>query len=71
MIREDFLKAFAEMSPGDQEAIRKELVEETAAEDPRDSMEMCREIMEEMKAGGDPMTVCKDMMRKLDKKCCG
>lgn len=29
-------------------------------------MAMCKEMLEKMKAGGDPMAICKEMMAK----CC-
>ncbi len=49
MKREDFLKAFADMSPGDQEAIRAELIGRKASHEMGDPMAMCQEIMQKMK----------------------
>ncbi len=49
MKREDFLKAFAEMSPGDQEAIRMELIVKVASQEAVDPMAMCQEMMQKMK----------------------
>ncbi len=82
MKREDFLKAFAEMSPEDQEAIRAELIGKAA--DPTamchnmmerimasgNPMEVCQEIMEKMKTGGNPKAIFKDMTEKMTGKCC-
>ncbi len=79
MKREDFLKAFAEMSPEDQEAIRAELTGKGAPQEagspcgpmgmPEGMKEHMMEMMEKMKAGGDPMTMCKEMMEKMKGKC--
>ena len=49
MNREDFLKAFADMSPGDQEAIRAELIGRKASHEMGDPMAICHEMMEKMK----------------------
>ena len=49
MNREDFLKAFADMSPGDQEAIRAELFGKRASQETGDPMAMCQEMMQKMK----------------------
>lgn len=68
--RKDFLKAFAELSPEDQEAIRGEIIEKGALQETGDPVSMCHEMMEKMKAGGDPMAVCQEMMQKMKGKCC-
>ena len=49
MKREDFLKAFADMSLGDQEAIRAELIGRKASYEMGDPMAMCQEMMQKMK----------------------
>jgi len=33
-------------------------------------MAICKEMMEKMEAGGDPMAMCKEMMEKMKGKCC-
>ncbi len=70
MKREDFLKAFADMSLGDQEAIRAELIGRKASYEMGDPMAMCQEMMQKMKAGGNPMAMCQEMMQKMKGKCC-
>ncbi len=49
MKKEDLLKAFAEMSPGDQDAIRAELIGKQASDKPRDPIAVCWETMWKMK----------------------
>ena len=66
MKREDFFKAFAEMSPEDQEAIRAELIGKAAA----DPMAMCQGMMQKIKAGGNPMAIFQEMTEKMKEKCC-
>ncbi|MFQ5801560.1 MAG: hypothetical protein ACE5JQ_01525 [Candidatus Methylomirabilales bacterium] len=65
MKREELLKAFAEMSSEDQEAIRVELIRTGASRGAWDPMAMCHDMMEKMKAGVDPMAMCRDMMEKM------
>ena len=65
MKREDFLKAFADMSPGDQEAIRMELIGKVASQEAVDPMAMCHAMMEKIMASGDPMAMCQEMMQKM------
>ena len=73
MTRDEFLKAFAAMSPQDQEAIRAEITgkgkrqEAGATSSPTDLM---GKVMEKMKAGGNPMSMCKEMMKKMAAECC-
>lgn len=81
MKRQDFIKAFAEMSTEDQEAIRAELIGKAA--DPiakchsmmeqimasGNPMAMCQEMMEKMKAGGNPKAVFQNMTQKMTGKC--
>ncbi|MFA9614722.1 MAG: hypothetical protein ACERK9_12335 [Deltaproteobacteria bacterium] len=35
-----------------------------------DCAEMMSQMTEEMKAGGDPMAMCKEMMKKMKRECC-
>lgn len=49
MTRADFLKAFADLSPAEQESIRNELVGNVASQGARDSTAMCQEMMQKMK----------------------
>ncbi len=68
MTREEFLKAFGEMPPEDQEAIRAELLEGAASEKevPLGSpMAMMQHMMQQMQSSGDPMAMCKEMMGKM------
>ncbi len=70
MNRADFLKAFGEMSPEDQEAIRAELAGKAASQEAWDPMAMCQGMMEEMKASGNPMAIFREMAEKMKGKCC-
>lgn len=70
MNKEDFLKAFTEMSSEDQEAIRAELIAKEARQEAADPMAMCREMMNKMKAGGSPMEMFQEMMQKMKGKSC-
>ena len=73
MTRDEFLKAFADMSSEDQEAIRAEITGKGKRQEagatccPTDPME---KMMEKMKAGGNPMSMCKEMMKKMAGECC-
>jgi hypothetical protein len=69
MEKQDFLKAFAEMPPEDQEAIRSELIGEGAPLEAGDPMAMCHEMMQKMMASGDPMAMCREMMGKMEAGC--
>ncbi|MFQ5656453.1 MAG: hypothetical protein ACE5G5_02850 [Candidatus Methylomirabilales bacterium] len=66
MKREDFLKAFAEMSPEDQEAVRAGLIGKGSSQETADPMAMCQRIMEKIMASGDPMAMCREMMGKME-----
>ncbi len=70
MNRADFLKAFGEMSPEDQEAIRAELAGKAASQEAWDPMAICQGMMEKMKAGGNPMAIFREMAEKKKGKCC-
>lgn len=49
MTSEDFLKAFAQMSPEDQDSIRAELTGKAGPLGERNPMATCRGLMEKMK----------------------
>ena len=70
MNRADFLKAFGEMSPEDQEAVRAEVAGKAASQDAWDPMAVCQGMMEKMKAGGNPMAIFREMAEKKKGKCC-
>ncbi len=70
MNRADFLRAFGEMSPEDQEAIRAELAGKAASQEAWDPMAVCQGMMEKMKAGGNPMAIFREMAEKMKGKCC-
>jgi hypothetical protein len=65
MKREDVLKAFAELSPEDQEAIRAELTGKGTSQGTGDPMAMCHGMMEKIMASGNPMAMCQEMMDKM------
>jgi hypothetical protein len=69
MKKEDFLRAFTEMSSEDQEAIRAELIAKGARQEVADPMAMCREMVDKMKVGGGPMEIFQEMMQKMKGKC--
>ncbi len=70
MTRDEILKAFAELSAEEQEAVREGIAGKTAGgtEEESSPADMCGEIMGKFKEGGDPMAICKEMMAKC---CCG
>lgn len=70
MNKEDFVRAFTQMSSEDQEAIRAELIAKGARQEAADPMATCREMMDKMKAGGSPMEIFQEMMQKMKGKCC-
>lgn len=77
MKKEDFVKAFAEMSAQDQEAIRAEVMAKGASQESCCSgpmKEQLTAIIEKMEASDDPMAMCSEMMRmcceKMKEKCC-
>lgn len=49
MTSEELLKAFAELSPEEQESIRKTLTGEMASQGAWDSTALCQEMMQKMK----------------------
>jgi hypothetical protein len=70
MTRDEILKAFAELSAEDQKAVCEEFASETAGgkAGTGSTADMCLEIMGKIQEGGDPMSICKEMMAKC---CCG
>lgn len=68
MLRNELLDAFEEMSKEDRAAIRTQIIRRdgrpmgpgTAC-----SMATCIEIMERVKAGSDPVEVCRSMLQEL------
>ena len=72
MNKEEFLKAFAELSAEDQNAVRAELTGKGASEETEAAggpMAMCHEMMAKMTAGKDPKAMCEEMMRNMAGKC--
>ncbi len=65
MKKEDFLRAFTEMSSEDQEAIRAELIAKGARQEAADPMAMCHSMMEKILASGNPMAMCQEMVDKM------
>ncbi len=67
MMRDDFLKAFFEMSPEDQEAIRAELVGSASTAGPAPCSpgamkQHMMEMMKKMETSDEPMACCQEMM---------
>ncbi len=82
MNRDEVLKAYADLSAEDREAVRADIAGETGAETPGaggpeesgqatcctpEFMKTMAEFKDKMKEGGDPMSICKEMMEKC---CC-
>lgn len=66
MTRQEILKALAEMSPEEQEAIREEiLMFGYATPEAGSAMATCIEIMKEIRDGKDPVQVCRDMIEDM------
>lgn len=72
MLRTELLDAFKEMSKEERAAFRTEIFQPgdfgmgpaTAS-----SMATCIEIMDRVKAGGDPIEVCRSMLEELAASC--
>lgn len=62
---EDFLKAFAEMSPEEQEAIRDGLLVSTTA-----YIALLSAMMAKIEGGGDPWATCREMTEEMKVNCC-
>ena len=81
MNKEDCLKAFAEMSPEDQQAVQAEILAKGATEKTGQSCcctdamkeQLCG-MMEKMQGSENPMAMCEEMMQmcheKMKEKCC-
>lgn len=80
MTKEECLKAFAQLSAEDQEAVRAEILSKSAAEKTgqaccSDAMkeQLCG-MMEKMMASDNPMAMCGEMMQmchtKMKETCC-
>lgn len=77
MNRDEILKAYADLSAADREAVRAEIAGETGINEPDtggqsacctpEFMASMAGFKEKMKQGGDPMSICKEMMEKC---CC-
>lgn len=65
MKREDFLKAFVEMSPEEQEAIRDGLLVSTTA-----YIALLNAMVAKIEAGGDPWATCREMTEEMKVNCC-
>lgn len=81
MKKEDLLKAFTELSPEDQQAMRAEILAKGASKKTgqaccTDAMkEHLHGMMEKMHASENPMAMCEEMMRMCQEKmkkeqCC-
>ncbi len=62
---EDFLKAFTEVSPEEQEAIRDGLLVNTTA-----YVGLLNAMMAKIEGGGDPWATCREMTEQMGVKCC-
>jgi len=72
MVRKELLEAFEEMAEEDRAAVRTaifRLAEFGAGPGTANSMATCIEIMERVKAGGDPLEVCRGMLAELAGSC--
>lgn len=65
MSGEDFLKAFAGMSPEEQEAIRDGLLVRTTA-----YVALLNAMLAKIEAGEDPWATCREMTESMNLKCC-
>jgi hypothetical protein len=75
MDRKEFLKAFSELTPEDQAAVRAEFLGKGTPETgsaccPEGMKEPMRQMMEMMQSGGGPMAMCQEMMEKMGGKRC-
>ena len=72
MDRRELLQAFSELSPSDRMAIRADLIRDTGFEDAPGAgsvMAACIAIMEEAKAGRDPVKFCEGMLEEMAGMC--
>lgn len=73
MRRQQLLDAFAELSAEDRVAVRAELIRSSRFETApgvNSAMATCIEIMDRVKAGDDPVRVCKGMLDEMAGMCC-
>lgn len=66
MKREDFLRAFAELPPENQEAIRIILSGQGVPRETWVPMAMCHEMVAKMMASKDPMDMCRRILEDPD-----
>lgn len=74
MKKEDFIKAFSELSPADQAAVRDEIL--VTAKETEEAAACCTgpmkahltDMMEKMAASENPMAMCNEMMRMCQDK---
>lgn len=72
MDRQEWLRSFSEMSAFDRAAIRAALIRESGFEDAPGTgsvMAACIAIMEEAKAGRDPVKYCEGMLEEMAAMC--
>jgi len=72
MERQELLEAFSEMSASDRMAIRAKLIRDMGFEDAPGAgsvMAACIAIMEEAKAGRDPVKFCEGMLEDMAAMC--
>lgn len=72
MDRTEILDAFAEMAEPDRTVVRAELIRSSHFEDAPgagSAVAACLAIMDGIRAGGDPMTVCRQMLEEVSGVC--
>lgn len=72
MDRAEILDAFAEMTETDRAVVRAELIRSSHFEDAPgagSAVAACLAIMDGIRAGGDPMTVCRDLLEEISGLC--
>lgn len=72
MNRQELLDAFSELSASDRMTIRARLIRDTGFEDAPGAgsvMAACIAIMEEVKAGRDPVKFCEGMLEEMAGMC--
>lgn len=73
MKRNEFLDAYAGLTVEDRAAVRAEILRAeglAGAPGVGSAMAACIEIMEEVKAGRDPIETCKGMLDEMAAMCC-
>lgn len=72
MDRKEFLGTFARMSDQDRIAIRADLIRSSHFEEAPgagSAVATCLAIMEAIRAGGEPMAVCREMLEEVSGIC--